>query len=176
MDRHPATLNAARLFVMWPHRMAALWRAPRAHLQAPSDGFWSELDGLAESFIEQVGHLLRGAPISPWTRCQGVLRLSPSRRAGFLQREFDSLHWVVKEALGALKAPPSAHRRVEMAFFEAHESAACLLRSLFETPAPRPKVPFGGVVVEVFCRAPDTFEPADLSAHRPTNAPFPHPP
>lgn len=148
---------AARVLLQQPQRLAAAWRRVR-HVELRREGQPSGaaplLDGLVEPFLREIGASLVGAPGSAWERTPGVLRLSQARGARALYVEFAALRRCLEDTLDALQASDAERRTVSRALDEAVDSAVALLERLASPGAEGPRVPFGGLVLEVFERTP----------------------
>lgn len=139
----------ARVFSRHPDRIAAAWRRLRG-ADRHAEGL-RLLEGVVEPFVRALGESLAGAPGSPWSRTQGVLRLSTARGATGLHDEFESLRHCAQLALDALQASARERAFVARAIAEALDSAVALMAGLEGQPVDDPEpVPFGGLVVEVF--------------------------
>ena len=151
-ERSKRSVGVARVFTQQPDRLAAAWRRVRclgaSQVQPPN----SLLDGLVESFIREVGHSIAGVESSAWTRTRAVLRLSPERGARGLYDEFAVLRRCLVDAVEVLGGGDPERAVVNRALDEAVDSAVALLERLTHPLAPRPRVPFAGVVVQFFDR------------------------
>ncbi|QSQ16116.1 hypothetical protein JY572_08735 [Myxococcus landrumensis] len=153
-ERGRRAAGLARFFRQQPDRIAALWRRMRltGHetetLQAPM----SQLDGLVEPFIRELGLSLEGDETSPWSRTKAVLRLSPERGARALHEEFSALRRCLVDAAEVLGGGDWEKERINRAVDEAVDSAVALLQRLRDSRLEGPRVPFGGLVVEYFER------------------------
>jgi hypothetical protein len=139
---------AGRMFLEQPQRLAGAWRRERWAAQergAPESLF----DGVVEDFIRQMGLCLRGQPQSAWAATRGVLRLSVARSEDAVIDELCALRTCLLDALGVVGATASERALVARSVDEAAVSALGLLRRLKNPAAPAPRVPFGGVVVEL---------------------------
>jgi hypothetical protein len=148
------TVGAARIFMQRPDRLTALWRRERANVPS-TGGQLPLLDGVVEGFIRELGATLNGAAGHPWSRTHGVLRLSSARGPRALYEEFASLRRFVLDALDALGGEAAERRMLNAAIDDAVDSAVGLLRDLESDVAapsttPQLRVPFGGLVVELF--------------------------
>jgi hypothetical protein len=99
-----------------------------------------------------VGFALSGRDGSPWTRSRGVLRISPQRGPHALFDEFAALRRCLNDAIDVLGGGQGERLLVNAALDEAVDSAVALCRRMEQPEAPAPKVPFGGLVVEVYER------------------------
>lgn len=147
--------SAARVFTQQPDRVAAAWRRVRLAQAANHGGpVHNLLDDAVEPFIQELGRTLEGASGSAWGRTRGVLRISPERGLRALQDEFVSLLRCLTDALEVLGAGPLQQERVRASIQEAMHSALAHAQQLAEPLAAAPRVPFGGLVVELFERQP----------------------
>ena len=145
--------GVARVFAGQPERLAAAWRRIR-FAEARKEGSGSaprnQLDSVVEPFIREVGRSLEGAAGSPWSRTRAVLRLSSQRGARALHDEFAALRHCLLDAVDTLGGGDEERQLVEQALDEAVASSGELLAHLANPYAPRPQVPFAGLVVQCF--------------------------
>ena len=149
--------GVARVFIGQPERLAAAWRRVRYAETKQREGGASarnQLDGVMEPFIREVGRSLEGKEGSPWSRTRAVLRLMPQRGARALHEEFAALRRCLVDAVETLGGGDEERAVVNRALDEAVDSAVALLERLANPLAPRPRVPFAGVVVQFFERSP----------------------
>jgi hypothetical protein len=144
------------VFIGQPERLAAAWRRVRyaETKQAGGASARNQLDGVVEPFIREVGRSLEGKEGSPWSRTRAVLRLMPQRGARALHEEFAALRRCLVDAVETLGGGDEERVVVNRALDEAVDSAVALLERLANPLAPRPRVPFAGVVVQFFERSP----------------------
>ncbi len=142
----------ARFFRQQPDRIAALWRRMLLSAQEADAPQLSQLDGLVEPFIREVGRSLEGEESSPWSRTRAVLRLSPERGARALYDEFAALRRCLVDAAEVLGGGDWEREQINRAVDEAVDCAVALLQRLRNARADGPRVPFGGLVVEYFER------------------------
>jgi hypothetical protein len=142
----------ARFFRQQPDRIAALWRRTLLSAQESDAPQMSQLDGLVEPFIREVGRSLEGEESSAWSRTRAVLRLSPERGARALYDEFAALRRCLVDAAEVLGGGDWEREQINRAVDEAVDSAVALLQRLRNPRADGPRVPFGGLVVEYFER------------------------
>jgi hypothetical protein len=144
------------VFIGQPERLAAAWRRVRyaETKQAAGATTRNQLDGVVESFIREVGRSLEGKEGSPWSRTRAVLRLTPQRGARALHEEFSALRRCLVDAVETLGGGDAERAVVNQALDEAVDSAVALMERLANPLAPRPRVPFAGVVVQLFERLP----------------------
>jgi hypothetical protein len=144
------------VFIGQPERLAAAWRRVRyaETKQAGGTSARNQLDGVVEPFIREVGRNLEGKEGSPWSRTRAVLRLTPQRGARALHEEFSALRRCLVDAVETLGGGDAERAVVNQALDEAVDSAVALLERLANPLAPRPRVPFAGVVVQFFERSP----------------------
>jgi hypothetical protein len=147
-----SAVSAARVFSQQPDRVAAAWRRVRLAQASHGAPVHNLLDDVVEPFIRELGRNLEGAAGSAWARTRGVLRVSPERGVQALQEEFVTLLRCLGDALNVLGAGPVQQALVRSALQEAMESALAHAHQLVEPSAPSPRVPFGGLVVELFER------------------------
>ncbi len=160
--------SAAGLFVRSPDRLASAWRRMRADQVSGRELPSSVLDGVVESFVREIGQALAGRKGSAWSRATGVLRLSSMRGTSGLFEEFAILRRCLNAALDAVGAPTEERVLVNAAVDEAVDSSVSMSERLRNPLAPPPRVPFGGLVVEVFDRVaprPGKDEPAGAIVH-----------
>ncbi len=148
--------GVARVFIGQPERLAAAWRRVRyaETKQAGGASTRNQLDGVVEAFIREVGRSLEGKEGSPWSRTRAVLRLTPQRGARVLHEEFSALRRCLVDAVETLGGGDAERAVVNQALDEAVDSAVALMERLANPLAPRPRVPFAGVVVQFFERSP----------------------
>jgi hypothetical protein len=138
------------VFLKQPERIAAAWRQVR-HAQARGAQPAAHLiDGVVEPFVREVGQALLGTPGSPWSRTRGVLRISLSRGARGLYEEFTALRRCMTDALEALGGGLEERRTLSAALDDAVDSAVAAWQQLQDPRAEPPRIPFGGVVVELY--------------------------
>ena len=143
--------GVARVFVGQPERLAAAWRRMRfAEARKGGSAPRNQLDNVVEPFIREVGRGLEGAPGSAWGRTRAVLRLSSQRGTRGLQDEFAALRRCLLDAVETLGGGDAERALVDQALDEAVTSAGELLTHLSNPYAPRPQVPFAGLVVQCF--------------------------
>ena len=104
---------------------------------------------MRQNFLRELAATLRGSEGSAWSRTRGVLRLSPGRGEASLNREFDALTLCLTTALGSLGSNLHERALIREQLRDARLSARALLRAMRGDSA-RPRVPFGGLVVERF--------------------------
>lgn len=143
--------GVARVFVGQPERLAAAWRRVRAS-EGRKDGapIRNQLDSVVEPFIREVGRSLEGKEGSPWSRTRAVMRLEPKRGARALHEEFTALRRCLVDAVETLGGGDAERAMVHQALDEAVDSAVATLERLSHPLAPRPRVPFAGLVVQFF--------------------------
>jgi hypothetical protein len=141
--------TAARMFAERPEKIATYWRQLMDTLPPKPRPLYL-LDAVVEPFTREVGRALLGEPGSPWSRTNGVLRLSTTRGTRALHEEFSALGRCFADALEALGAPLEERRKVAHHLHEAQDAAVALAVGLWNASAPRPRVPFGGVTIEVY--------------------------
>ncbi|MCP3105000.1 hypothetical protein LZ198_39655 [Myxococcus sp. K15C18031901] len=153
-ERGRKATGLARFFRQQPDRIAALWRRMRltVHDADPAQMMLSQLDGLVEAFIREIGVTLEGDDTSPWSRTKAVLRLSPERGARALHEEFAALRRCLVDASEVLGGGEWEKERINRSVDEAVDSAVALLQKLRDSRVEGPRVPFGGLVVEYFER------------------------
>jgi hypothetical protein len=143
----------ARVFEGQPERLAAAWRRVRyAETKKEGSPPRNQLDGVVEPFIREVGRSLEGKEGSPWSRTRAVLRLAPKRGARALHDEFAALRRCLVDAVETLGGGDEERAVVNQALDEAVDSAVALMERLANPLAPRPRVPFAGLVVQFFDR------------------------
>jgi hypothetical protein len=140
----------ARVFLKQPERIAAAWRRVRYAQSRAGLSAAHLIDGVVEPFVREVGQALLGTPGSPWSRTRGVLRISPSRGARGLYEEFTALRRCMTDALEALGGGQEERRTLAAALDDAVDSAVAACQQLQDPRAEPPRVPFGGVVVELY--------------------------
>lgn len=141
--------TAAQLFIERPERLAAAWRRERFAALGKQQAPDTLLDSCVENFVRQLGFSLRGAPGAAWSRTRGVLRLSVVRGSLALHEEFMALRQCLLDALMVMEATPGEHEEVTAEIDRALQSALVSLRRLENPALPLPRVPFGGLVVEL---------------------------
>ena len=143
--------GVARVFVGQPERLAAAWRRSR-FAEARKEGAppRNQLDSLVEPFIREIGRELEGKEGSAWNRTRAVLRLSPQRGTRALTEEFATLRRCLLDAVETLGGGDSERAVVNNAVDEAAISSTELLEHLGNPFAPKPRVPFAGLVVLSF--------------------------
>ncbi len=142
-------MGSAKVFTNQPERIAAAWRRV-LYSHSGNEGVPDNLlDGVVEEFIRQTGRSLEGASGPAWSRTRGVLRISTSRGPKVLFNEFGALRRCLLDALGVIGGTPRDASTVTQCIQQAAESAAAYHRRLIDPDAPEPKVPFGGLVLEV---------------------------
>lgn len=145
----PGSLHAAELLAQRADRLATTFRQLLSSQVPTLNGQTHLLDGVAESFIRELGFSLLGVEGHPWSRCAGVLRLSNSRGELALRAEFGVLRHFLDEALRALGGTRSQRVAVRQYVGEALRSATGTFRSLRSGADPA-RIPFGGLVIELF--------------------------
>ncbi|HEX8438529.1 hypothetical protein [Archangium sp.] len=153
-ERARRAAGVARVFEGQPERLAAAWRRVR-YAETKKNGTppRNQLDGVVEAFIREVGRNIEGKEGSPWSRTRAVLRLAPKRGVRALHEEFSSLRRCLVDAVEALGGGDAERAVVNRAVDEAVDSAVALLERLANPLAPKPRVPFAGVVVQLFERS-----------------------
>lgn len=147
--------GVARVFVGQPERLAAAWRRVRAtEGRKAGAAVRNQLDNVVEPFIREVGRSLEGTEGSPWSRTRAVLRLEPQRGARALHEEFEALRRCMVDAVETLGGGDAERAAVNQALDEAVDSAVATLERLTNPLAPRPRVPFAGLVVQFFEKPP----------------------
>ena len=147
--------GVARVFVGQPERLAAAWRRVRASEGRKGGApVLNQLDNVVEPFIREVGKKLEGKEGSPWSRTRAVLRLAPGRGVRALHEEFAALRRCLVDAVEALGGGDAERAVVNQALDEAVDSAVALMERLGNPLAPRPRVPFAGLVVQLFEKTP----------------------
>ena len=147
--------GVARVFAEQPERLAAAWRRVRfAEGKKGGQAPRNQLDGVVETFIREVGRSMGGTEGSPWSRTRAVLRLAPMHGARALHEEFAALRRCLVDAVEALGGGDEERTVVNRALDEAVDSAVALMERQINPSAPRPRVPFAGLVVQFFERAP----------------------
>jgi hypothetical protein len=147
--------GVARVFAGQPERLAAAWRRVRFS-EVRKDGTppRNQLDNVVEPFIREVGRSLEGKEGSPWSRTRAVLKLAPRRGARALHEEFATLRRCLVDAVEALGGGDAERAVVNQALDEAVDSAVAMMERLANPLAPRPRVPFAGLVVQLFEKPP----------------------
>jgi hypothetical protein len=141
------------VFAGQPERLAAAWRRVRfAEARKEGSPPRNQLDGVVEPFIREVGRSLEGKGGSPWSRTRAVLRLTPKRGVRALHEEFAALRRCLLDAVETLGGGDAERAVVNQALDEAEDSAVALMERLVNPIAPRPRVPFAGLVVQLFER------------------------
>ncbi|WNG48512.1 hypothetical protein F0U60_33605 [Archangium minus] len=143
--------GVARVFAGQPERLAAAWRRVR-FAEARKDGTppCNQLDSVVEPFVREIGRNLEGKDGSPWSRTRAVLRLAPRRGARALHEEFAALRRCLVDAVETLGGGDAERAVVNQAVDEAADSAVAMMERLGNPIAPRPRVPFAGLVVQFF--------------------------
>jgi hypothetical protein len=150
--RHGA--GVARVFAEQPERLAAAWRRVRfAETRKDGQAPRNQLDSVVEPFIREVGRSMEGKEGSPWSRTRAVLRLAPRHGGRALHEELAALRRCLVDAVEALGGGDEERTVVNRALDEAVDSAAALMERLTNPLALRPRVPFGGLVVQFFERS-----------------------
>lgn len=144
--------------MLQPEHVAGAWRQARAGFVLETQGGMSLLEDVVDSFVREVGNLLNGAAGSPWSRTQGVLRLSPMRGVRGLREEFLQLRQCFSDALTRLRADDVDRMRTLEAVDSAEAAAEAMLVALDDAHALAPAVPFGGLVVELVEHAPHALD------------------
>lgn len=139
----------ARVLQERPERVAAAWRR-LVHARRDEANTVLLLDEVVEPFLRELGAALEGASGSPWRRTRGMLRLSAVRGARTLHEEFSALRQCLFDAVEVLGAGAGARLLLEAALNEATDSAVALAEKLRDPGSKGPRVPFGGLCVEVF--------------------------
>ncbi len=144
----------ARVFEGQPERLAAAWRRMRL-AEARKNGTppLNQLDSVVEPFIREVGRSLEGKEGSPWSRTRAVLRLAPRRGTRVLHEEFAALRRCLVDAVETLGGGDAEREVVNRALDEAADSAVAMMERLANPLAPKPRVPFAGLVVQFFERS-----------------------
>ena len=158
--------GVARVFAGQPERLAAAWRRAR-FAEARKEGAppRNQLDNVVEPFIREIGRNLEGKEGSAWSRTRAVLRLTPQRGSRALHEEFAALRRCLLDAVETLGGGDPERAVVNHAVDEAAISSIDLLAHLSNPFAPKPRVPFAGLVVQSF----EKPAPA-LQAHRSADA------
>ncbi len=155
VERARRGAGVARVFAGQPERLAAAWRRVRfAEARKGGGAPQNQLDSVVEPFIREVGKKLEGREGSPWSRTRAVLRLAPKRGVRELHEEFAALRRCLVDAVEALGGGDTERAVVNQALDEAVDSAVALMERLANPLAPRPRVPFAGLVVQLFEKAP----------------------
>ncbi|EPX55816.1 hypothetical protein D187_008377 [Cystobacter fuscus DSM 2262] len=143
--------GVARVFVGQPERLAAAWRRMR-FAEARKDGSppCNQLESVVEPFIREVGRTLEGVEGSAWSRTRAVLRLSSRRGSRVLNDEFTALRRCMLDAVETLGGGDAERAVVNQALDEAVSSTEELVEHLANPFAPKPRVPFAGLVVQCF--------------------------
>jgi hypothetical protein len=142
------------VFAEQPERLAAAWRRVRfAENKKEGRAPRNQLDSVVEPFIREVGRSMEGKEGSPWSRTRAVLRLAPKQGARALHEEFAALRRCLVDAVEALGGGDEERTVVNRALDEAVDSAVALMERLINPTAPRPRVPFAGLVVQFFERS-----------------------
>jgi hypothetical protein len=115
-----------------------------------------QLDGVMELFIMELGRSLQtlsDMPVSAWSRTSGVLKLSHSRGAEGLRREFDLLRAVLEQATEQVQANRAQQRRLLVMLDAAQAQALALMGQRMNSEeffgATNAVVRFSGLVVEI---------------------------
>ena len=145
--------KTAKLFTYQPDRLAAAWRRVCFGQGQQDEPTPRLLDAVVEPFVREVGNTLAGAGGSAWARCRGVLRLSPSSGTRKVYDEFAALRRCLNDALEVTGALPGEREATNAAVDEAVDSSVAICERFLDPHAEGPKVPFGGLVVEMFDRA-----------------------
>lgn len=142
------------MFAGQPERLAAAWRKVR-FAEARKNGTppRNQLDSVVEPFIREVGRSLEGTEGSPWSRTRAVLRLVPKRGTRALHEEFAALRRCLVDAVETLGGGNAEREVVNRALDEAADSAVAMMERLTNPLAPKPRVPFAGLVVQFFERS-----------------------
>lgn len=140
----------ARVLVQQPDRVAAAWRRLRFSQGPRGEVKQNLLDNVIEPFVREIGHMLAGEGGKPWTRTQSVLRLSPDRGVRAIFEEFAALRRCLHDTVEVLGGGLRERVGVNEAIDEAVDSAVALCLRMTDPSAPAPKVPFGGLVVEIY--------------------------
>jgi len=139
----------ADVLMLRPDRIASSWRRLCwSHRQFKSDVHL--LDGVVESFIRELGRRMNGASGSAWGRTTGVLRLSRQRGERALALEFHLLQRCLLDALHVLGGTEQEQEQIRQAILEGAESALTTLAVLENRLKSSPRVPFNGLVVELY--------------------------
>ena len=151
VERARRAAGVARVFSEQPERLAAAWRRVRfAEGRREGAPPRNQLDSVVEPFIREVGQSLAGQEGSPWSRTRAVLRLVPKRGTRALYEEFSALRRCLVDAVETLGGGDGERAVVNQAVDEAVDSAVALLERLAHPFAAKPRVPFGGVVVQLY--------------------------
>lgn len=143
--------GVARVFVGQPERLAAAWRRVRfAEVRKDGAPPCNQLDSVVEPFVREIGRKLEGKEGSPWSRTRAVLRLAPRRGVRALHEEFAALRRCMVDAVETLGGGDVERAVVNQAVDEAVDSAVAMMERLGNPIAPRPRVPFAGLVVQFF--------------------------
>lgn len=146
--------TAGRMFSEQPERMAAAWRRERYSETGRQGTPDNLLDGCIEAFVREIGNTLLGVSGPAWGRSRGVLRLSSARGTRALYEEFGALRRCLLDALHVVDAPAEEQHAVIHAIDEAVDCSIAMCRRLREPTAAAPRVPFGGLMVEVIEPSP----------------------
>ncbi len=150
-DRARRAAGVARVFEGQPERLAAAWRRVRySELKKNGTPPRNQLDSVVEPFIREVGRTLEGAEGCAWSRTRAVLRLTTQRGSRVLNDEFAALRRCLLDAVETLGGGDSERAVVNQALDEAVTSAGELVEHLANPFAPKPRVPFAGLVVQCF--------------------------
>ncbi len=143
--------GVARVFAGQPERLAAAWRRVR-FAEARQNGTppHNQLDSVVEPFIREMGRSMEGVEGSAWSRTRAVLRLAPKRGSRALHEEFAALRRCLVDAVETLGGGDEERAVVDEAVDEAVDSALAMMARLGSPLAPRPRVPFAGLVVQFF--------------------------
>ena len=145
--------KAVRLFTCQPDRLAAAWRRVCFSQGDQTEASAQLLDAVVEPLVREIGNTLAGARGSAWARCAGVLRVAPSQGTRRLYDEFAALRRCLHDALDVIGAQPGERAAIDAAVDEAIDSSVAIYESYLDPQAVPPKVPFGGLVVELFDRS-----------------------
>ena len=156
--------KAVRLFTRQPDRLAAAWRRVCFGAGPQNEPSAQLLDAVVEPFVKEVGHALAGAAGSAWSRCRGVLRVSPAQGTKKLFDEFAALRRCLHDALEVTGGQPGEREAIDTAIDEAVDSSMAIYERYLNPKAQGPKIPFGGLVVELFDRAALTAAPTRASS------------
>ncbi len=147
----------ARVLMHQPDRVSAAWRRLRYAQGRKGDLPCNLLDTLVEPFVREIGKRIAGGDQSPWTRTQGVLRVSPERGVRALYEEFSALRRCLQDTVEVLGGGPRERSIVNSAIDEAVDSAIAIARQFEDPHAAGPMLPFGGLVVEFYEQAKPTL-------------------
>src|SRR5438093_9116510 len=130
--------SIVRLFTTQPDRLAAAWRRLRFEQGDRNRPPVNLLDSVVEPFVRELGNQLTGSAGSAWTRCTGVLRLSPERGARGIYEEFAALRRCLNDALEVLGAEAHERAIVNASLDEAVDAAIAALKRLANPAADEP--------------------------------------